>query len=449
MSDARHKELNDYLTPFICSCGKEHKTALRHIAIGKGTVEQVPDWINEKGYSKVFLLADETTHQVAGEMVQNLLEKANIPYQYYIIPQKEVVPEESVLGGILMHFHPNCDVVIGVGSGTINDISRFISFQTGKPYGIVATAPSMDGYASTVAPLITSNLKTTYEAQVPSAIFGDTLILQTAPENMIAAGFGDILGKYTCLCDWKLSAIVNDEYYCPVVNGMMEEALKRTIDCKDKIKEKDPEAMQDLMEALVLAGIAMSYAGNSRPASGCEHHLSHFWEMNFLFTGKKAILHGTKVGLGTILALTLYKKALKESFDFEVILKEAVLPMDAAWEKEIERAFDKAAPEIIALEKKVHKNAPEKRNVRVKAYESHRDEIQALIEKLPSPQEIAALLKEVGGVTRPQEIGLERQVVVDSILYAKEVRDRYTFLQYLWDTNKLAAYAEEVAKEYY
>ena len=448
MSQNQRKQLNEYLTPFQCSCGKEHKTALNHIAIGQGVVKHVPAWLKEKGYQKIYIIADETTDKIAGEKVRALLEEASIPFVYSLIPHKEVVPEEEVLGGLLMRFHPTCDFVLGVGSGTINDISRFISFQTGKAYGIVATAPSMDGYASTVAPLITNNLKTTYEAQVPSAIFGDTLIMQTAPENMIAAGFGDILGKYTCLCDWKLSAIVNGEYYCPVVNGMMEEALQRTIDCKDKMKEKDPDAMQDLMEALVLAGIAMSYAGNSRPASGCEHHLSHFWEMNFLFTGKKAVLHGTKVGIGTILALRLYEKLAKEKLDFKAILNTPAIPMDAAWEKEIHRAFDKAASEIITLEHKAHKNAPEKRNERLRAYEAHRDEIQALIEKLPAPQEISALLKEVGGITKPQEIGLEKQVVEDSILYAKEVRDRYTLLQYLWDTNLLTPCAKAVAEEY-
>lgn len=68
------------------------------------------------------------------------------------------------------------------------------------------------------------------------------------------------------------------------------------------------------MEALVLTGASMSYAGNSRPASGAEHHISHFWEMVFLFKGKEAVLHGTKVGISTVAVAKLHELLLKTNY---------------------------------------------------------------------------------------------------------------------------------------
>ena len=445
--DLEKIQLSEFLKPYACGCGRPHHTDLSRIEVSAGAIEALPRLVRELGHQKVFLLADQTTDRVAGRKVKAVLEAGDVPVKYYVIPQAEVVPDETAVGGVLMAFDRSCDLVVGVGSGTVNDTSRFLSWQAGIEYFIAATAPSMDGFASTVAPLITNNLKTTYECHVPQAIIADLNILKDAPMHMIAAGFGDILGKYTCLCDWKLSHIINGEYYCETVAQIMGLALRRTIDSKAGLMNRDIEAVRQLTEALILAGIAMSYVGNSRPASGCEHHMSHYWEMFFLFEGRKAVLHGTKVGIGTVAALTLYDHLKKESLDFEKIMGEPVPAMDGVWEGKIMKAFRQAGPEVILLEKRVHKNAPEARLKRVRACREHWAEIQAAMKALPAPGEVEALLKEVGGATRPQDVGLEPEAVHTSILYAKEVRDRYTMLQLLWDLNLIEDYADKVTKE--
>ena len=136
---------------------------------------------------------------------------------------------------------------------------------------------------------------------------------------MILAGVGDILGKYTSLCDWQLGRIINGEYYCEAIVGFVRGLIKKCIKSTAGIKNREDEAIQNIIEGLVLSGIAMGYAGNSRPASGSEHHIAHFWEMMFLLKGKEATLHGERVGVAEIAVLKLYEMLLDKKLDFEKI----------------------------------------------------------------------------------------------------------------------------------
>ncbi len=172
----------------------------------------------------------------------------------------------------MVGYEGNADLIVGVGSGTINDLCKFISFKLGLDYIIYATAPSMDGFVSIGSALMLNHVKTTVDCHGPIAVIGDPEILAAAPMRLISAGLCDTLGKYTCLLDWKLSHLICGEYYCAEVVGMVEEALRAVSNQIDRIPDRDPAAIKAVMEALVLTGIAMSYVGNSRPASGCEHH---------------------------------------------------------------------------------------------------------------------------------------------------------------------------------
>lgn len=443
--DITTMSLSDFLQPFPCSCGQIHKTDLEDVDVAEGAIDRLPQLLRKYGCRHPLLLCDETTYDIAGQMVETLLSQQGFAPSTFTIPQAEPVPDEETLGQVLMAYTPGHDMVVAVGSGTMNDMGRFFSHRLGLPYIIVATAPSMDGYASTVAPLITNNLKTTYPAHSPRAIVADLSILSKAPAHMVAAGFGDILGKYTCLCDWRLSALVNGEYYCQQVAEIMALALRRTVEGADALEGGDVRATANLMEALVLAGIAMSYVGNSRPASGCEHHLSHLWEMRYLFEGRKAVLHGTKVGIATLITLRLYKMLLDASLDFAVIEASDVPISPEAWEKEIRRVYGKAAEEVLTLEKRSQKNSPSARAERLKKTKQVIESIRREAAALPTPEEATRLLSMAKGPTAPLAIGLDKETVMDSICYAKELRDRYTLLQLLWDMGLLYPYAQTVA----
>ena len=448
MKTISQRTLYDLLEhPFNCSCGRTHFADINDVRICSGALFDTAEIVKRFGWKRVFIIADKNTYAAAGKRLVSQLTEAGILCSEIVFENPDLVPDEQAVGSIMMRFVPDSEGIIGVGAGTINDLSRFISFRLNVPYLIVATAPSMDGYASTVAPLITNNLKTTYEATMPRAIIADLDVLTSSPQDMIAAGFADILGKYSCLVDWKLSALINGEYYCETVVEMMRVALNRTMALQKQLAIGDKSSLRELMEALVLAGIAMSYVGNSRPASGSEHHLSHFWEMRFLFEGRKPVLHGTKVGVACRLILKLYDYLQAEPLTKDSI-ESLCLDFDyTAWEAEITRAYGQGAREVLQLEEKTGKNSPDQRRQRLLVTAERWDEIQSAIQNMPSGEDVAALLTSVHGPAYPHEIGLSPDALWDGIVYGKELRARYTILQLLWDLGLLHRYACQLVQE--
>ena len=438
-------DLNRYLHRTIrCGCGREHTCSVRCIDIAEGALARLPGHIQALGCHHVFLVADRNTWAAAGKQAANALDAAGIPCVSYVIDADEPVPDEACIGALMMAFPMECDLVLAVGSGTINDLCKFVASRTGRESMILATAPSMDGFVSPGAALMLNHMKVTLDCRSPVAVVGDPDILCQAPVRLIAAGLGDTLGKYTCLLDWKLAHWITGEYYCPEVVRMVRTALETVESQSTAVQTREPAAVQAVMEALVLTGIAMSFTGNSRPASGCEHHLSHFWEMRTLMAGRMPALHGIQVGLGTILALRMYHELAEEKPDFELAM--AVQPDPAAWERHMRACFLDAADAVIALEKKAGKNDPEARNRRLQAIRLHWNEIcQAIQDELPPTEDMQALLLSLGGAVTPQQMGLECSLVQEGVEVARELRDRYTLLQLLWDLNLSEVYARRTA----
>lgn len=437
--------IGDYLQrKFSCSCGKEHYTDLKEVVISQDALKSIPNLIKKYNHQKPFFLYDINTFKAAGRQIRDIMDKSNITYSDYILKSAEVIPDERSFGETIVNFDQSCDLIIGVGSGTVNDICRFLSYKMNLQFYIVATAPSMDGFASSVAALTINNLKKTYEAHVPTAIIADIDIIKNAPMNMIAAGVGDILGKYTCLCDWKLSHIINGEYYCEEIVEMVRKSIEVVVENVHMVYLRDSKAITSIMEALILSGIAMSFIGNSRPASGSEHHLSHFWEMKFLFQHKKAVLHGAKVGIGTIAVLKMYEMLTSKSIDFNKAREKAKAFSVKEWEENIRRTFDITAEEVIQLEEKVQKNNSEKVSRRIDFIENNWDIIVQNISKtLPSADKVLHILNKLKAPTAPSEVGVDDQTFYDSIIVAKELRNRYGLLQLLFDLG----IAEEMAKK--
>ena len=453
-----------------CSCGRVHSTDLKAIDIGRGALQRLPGMLRELGFHKAYLAADVNTWEAAGKKAAAILSSEEFAFESFVLPDPELVPDEAAVGALLLHMPQDADMVLAVGSGTMNDLCKYVSRLKGLPYVILATAPSMDGFVSAGAALIVDHVKVTYDTQGPAAVIADTEILAQAPMEMITAGLGDMLGKYTCLLDWKLAHLITGEYYCEHVEGMVRTALRTMLAQSSRIRERDPEVIGAITEALVLTGIAMQFVGNSRPASGCEHHMSHFWEMQFLMHGKKAVLHGTKVGVAAIACLQMYGMLAEvleaadsdSDKDFgnyscggsdtlpDLFAEAAARPFDrAAWEEEIRAVFGEAADRIISLEEKAGKNDPAARNIRLDAIRNRRKEIlRAIRHDLPAVSEVEELLLSLDAPVHPEQIGVSLQEVRGAVLCAKEVRDRYTLLRLLWDLGLSEEFADRLTAYY-
>ena len=342
---------------------------------------------------RVLIVCDETTrvfaHPVA-DMVGANAAKCGL----LVLPSPEPVADEATVQRVA-EGGGGYDYLLAVGAGTLNDLCKYAGFLTHKPSGIFATAPSMDGFSSSVTPLIEKGFKITRPAQTASDVLMDFEILSKAPRIMIGAGVGDILAKYCCLTDWRISSFLTGEAVTEEAFSLMRNAVGACDNSIPALRAGEPEGVEKLMDALLISGYAMVIAGNSRPASGAEHHMSHFLEMDFLRRGRRIPLHGVKVGLGTMVSLYLYK-TLRSRPAFEGC----------------ERVYAEA-------------------------------------EKLPSPDYAEGVLASLNCPTRFSELDIPKDTMRDMLFEAYKIRDRFTVLTLYCTRGWMKDAADEIMEKYY
>lgn len=439
-------KLHDYLgKPFACACGKTHATTLEGVTVGAGAIRELPTYIQRYQFQNVYIVCDEITYQIAGERVLHILQEAGVRAKAHVFPGKPFIPDEKALGDLMIDADRDCDLVIAVGTGSVNDMCRFFSYQLSIPYAIVATAAPMDGFASSGAALIVSSMKVTIPAQTPLFILGDTDILCGAPPRMVSAGLGDLLGKFTCLNDWRISKIVNGEYYCGTIVDLVTGCIEGVLSNADKVAEREPAVIGDIMEGLVLTGVAMSFVGDSRPAAGCEHHICHFWETLELQDGKIPVLHGTKVAVGTVMVLQMTELLRRSRPDFALAREKAKQYDAAAWEQTIRAVYGTAADSIIELERKSQKNEISGRLGRIDTIEQNWDAIvKTMDDNMPAASRLSEILRSLDAPCLPAQIGVDSERLYNALVYAKETRARYTMLSLIADLGLSETLAQQV-----
>ncbi|UVI31812.1 sn-glycerol-1-phosphate dehydrogenase [Paenibacillus spongiae] len=364
------------------------------VRIDSGAIREVAPYLTAKGYRHVSVVSDSITYEIAGGSIAASITDAGIDVRSTMIKpnsQGDVIADEVSIVQLLLDIRQRgSEVVIAAGSGTLHDIARFAAYTTGIPFVSVPTAPSVDGFNSKGAPIIVRGEKITIPSIGPDAIFADLDILTVAPSGLVAAGFGDMLGKYTSLFDWTFGHLAGGEPYSPFVAKLTRNALQRCVDNVDEIAARSNAGIQILMSALLESGFAMLLFGQSHSASGAEHHLSHYWEMEYLKLGRRQLLHGAKVGAACAEISKLYHRLAAEQLPFVT--------------------------------------GPEKSRI---ADEIHR---------LPDEHAIRSLLRKVGGPDMPETLGIDDELLARSLREAHRIRpNRYTLLRVYNESMQSAA----------
>lgn len=435
------------LDSFPCTCGKTHSAGIQTVLIEKGAIAQLPQLLAQCGGKKPFLLSGPATFAAAGDRVCSTLEEAGIPYCKYIFPTSPVPPTEHSVGSAVMHFDFSCDVIIGIGSGVINDIGKILANTTGRTYIIVGTAPSMDGYASASSSMERDGLKVSLDSTCPWAVVGDLDVLCQAPMHMLQAGLGDMLAKYVSLCEWRIAHILVDEYYCPVVAALVETALDRCVRAGNGLIRREPEAVKAVMEGMVIAGMAMKYAGLSRPASGMEHYFSHIWDMRSLAFGTGADLHGIQCGVATLLSLKIYEFIRTLQPDRETAQQSVARFSQEDWNRQLLEFIGPGAQAMILGEVKEGKYDLQKHALRLERIFEVWPQIQAEVNKLPSYEQIHAFLTELGAPVSAGDFGVSDDQIRTSFTMTKDIRDKYIASRLLWDLGQLEDAAQVLPQD--
>lgn len=391
MNEILNMNINDMPgVKFQCGCGREHFFDIKALSIRKGALEDLPQMASPFKEDKILVVCDNNTYKVAGERAIKLLKNNgfNVKSLMFDCGDNILIPDEKTLGRILQEQDLDAGLMVAVGSGVINDSVKFVTSRTNLPYIIVATAPSMDGYVSDGAPIISAGYKYSPQAHLAYGVIGDTDILKTAPQDLIQAGFGDVVGKITAIADWDLSVKANNDYRCDTCVELVNKALDKCFLKSQGLVSRESEALEALFEALTITGVAMALVNISRPASGAEHMLSHYWEMDFIARGLNPNHHGIQVGVATVIIARFFEEL------------EDILP-------------------------------------------------EGTKELCPHHSEIEKLLKTANAPTDPKEIGIDRELFYQSLINGYTVRPRYSVLQFAKENNRLEEIAQKITNEIY
>ena len=419
---------------YACSCGHIHDAAIDHYVIEKGAVTRVAEFVNQYHATRAFLVADPNTDAAAGAQVTQNLQDNNIPFSKYVLSTSTPKPDEASVGAVIMHFDHRCDIIIGIGSGVINDLCKILAHATNRPYIIVATAPSMDGYASKTSSMDMDGLKVSLPSKCANVIIGDIDILKKAPQRMLLSGLGDMLAKYVSICEWRISHLINGEYYCQEVASVIRRAVQKCVNNAAGLLHREDAAIAAVFEGLILGGVAMNYAGLSRPASGVEHYFSHVWDMRGLEFGTPVDFHGIQCAIGTLYATKIYEQLKALVPNREKALLYAKNFDKAGYFRQLKSFLGKGADAMIAMEEKDGKYNPIKHQMRLEIILSHWNEIlQIMDEELLSADELENLLDLIGAPKTAEEIGIDSAILPMTFLATKDIRDKYVLSRLCWD----------------
>lgn len=380
---------------------------------------------------RLALVADANTYAALGERVLQALQAAgDFDVRTILLSGDQPTPDEETCMEVFVANGNDERVFLAIGSGVITDVVRFVSHRSRTPFIALPTAPSVDAYTSTGSSLVLKRLKQTIPGQPPIAVFADLNTLCAAPRPMIAAGFGDVVAKYTSVADWKLSHILWDGPYSEPIARRMELARDRCMQQADLIGAADPEGIRSLIVALVEAGLCMLAFGGSQPAGQSEHYISHYLEMKLVREGRPPVLHGAKTGMATVIIARYYQQIAAMSRD-EAAQRLAASPLpDRAREIERIRFAYGDLTEHLIVEQAPFLDMTEARWQALKARTLDRwADVQTVAAEVPSPQALTELLQSAGGTANYRALGLGDEEMAVAEMYGHYVRNRFTVMK--------------------
>jgi glycerol-1-phosphate dehydrogenase [NAD(P)+] len=424
-----------------CSCGAIHRVPIDTVVIDEHAAEQLVTYAKRRRWRHPLVVMDANTEQVAGSHVLDELSRADMHVGAFCFPERDgLLADETNVSRIEDALKgTRTDSLFAVGSGVITDLTRYVANRTGHDFVSVPTAASMDGYASGVAAMEFSGMKATYPAVTPVAIFADPRTVAAAPLDMTRAGIGDLLGKASARCDWLAAHELYGEELCPEVVRRMTESFVGAATHVADILEGSPEAVSALLGGLVESGIAMAMVGSSRPASGSEHHVSHFWDLLAANHLRPHASHGLQVGYATHFAMGL------KMYAFGGAVRELVKPLPLASEGVEERSWFAGHEDEVAtvMEEKrrflaEHASAwPEGTS----DWESVQGRLRESMDVFPL---VAEALSAAGIPPKPGFLGFDTVTLRASFRWANRIRSRYTVLDFLEGQGRLDEAIESI-----
>jgi glycerol-1-phosphate dehydrogenase [NAD(P)+] len=308
----------------------------------------------------------------------------------------------------------------------------------------------MNGYTSGIAAVLTDGVKTTQPCTPTRVVVCDVEVLAQAPARMIHSGIGDLASKPVSNADWIVANRLTGSTHSTEAAKVIDASWKLLEGVAPGLATRDLDAVERLSASLILSGFAMTVAGNSAPASGGEHLISHYLDMVAVAEGSEHDLHGVQVGVATITAAFFYQKLLALNPDqIEVDRLTAALSPWNDHEVLIRERFGALAPAVLDHARAGYPD-PETLRRRLWSLKKQWPQITAdLRATLRTPDAIEAELASAGGPVRYQALGITTERAYRAIAHSRDIRSRYTILDLVWELGYLDDWAEEAVERYY
>lgn len=426
-------------------------TDTKAVIAGANAIDRVAEVFRATfGDRPAVVVADDRTMQVAGNAVVAALQAGGIKVlDPYVFPGQPELYAKYENCELLRDVLRDIDAVpVAVASGTLNDIVKRAAGELERPYLVVGTAASMDGYTAFGSSIAVDGYKQTLNCPAPAACLADWTVMAAAPRVMTASGYGDLLGKVPAGADWILADAVGVEAIDDYVWGLVQGPLRASLGKPDALAAGDVTATGELAEGLVMSGLAMQAHESSRPASGAEHQFSHLWEMegHGVDIKPRRLSHGFKVAVGSVSVAALYERFLERDLtQLDVDAAVAAYPDAAAMETRSRAAHQPHLVDEVVVQTMAKHLTPEQLRERLELVKSVWPELKPKLQaQLMPAAELQRMLRAAGAPAHPYDIDLTWAEFKATYQRAQMIRKRYTVLDLLLELNLLDELVEEL-----
>lgn len=378
------------------------------VYVGYETIPHLIAFCTKRGLRSIALVADPNTYPALGRAAEEALIGADLDVRTVIVRGDDIGADEHSAYQVLLGLDKAPRTFVAVGSGTITDIARFVSHRSNSDFISLPTAASVDGYTSIGAPMIVDGAKITVNCQGPLAVFADLATLRAAPRALTAAGFGDLIAKLTSVSDWEIGHLLWDEPYDAEIARRARQAVWDCVAKLDKLVAADYDGIEALFCGLIESGFCMLDFGETRPASGYEHHVSHFWEMKLLREGRHSVFHGAKVGVAVLASADVYESL--RALSAEEVRQRLNRPRPDPREEEaaIRAAYGPMAEQVIENQQPFLQMTDDQLRALRNRIVTRWDDVRQVIDRVPHQAVLRGWLEQLGGATTPEALGLTK-----------------------------------------
>ena len=428
----------------------ERTTDTKDLLLGAGVVSRTGEMFAKLFPSqRAIIVADLNTWEVAGKAVFASLEAAGIEQEEpHIFTDEEFYAEWQHIESLKARLE-KCDAVaIAVGSGVLNDLTKYTSHLLGRKYMCVGTAASMDGYTAFGASITKDGNKQTFNCPAPYGFVMDPEIAAVAPKELAASGYADLIAKIPAAADWMLAEVTGNEKVDTFAWDLVQNGLRESLSAPAAVHAGDIAMTEALAEGLLMSGFAMQAIQSSRPASGTEHQFSHCWDMEDLCFEGKHVSHGFKVGIGTLASTASIEFLLEK--DIENLDVEKCVENWKSWEDqeaEIREVFDGKPGHLARGLEETKNKYTDKEGLRkqLEALKSAWPTLKEKIRKQIIPfEEVRENLRLVGAPYEPEHIGVSRERFRKTFSYIPYMRSRFANIDIIYRCGYMAELTERL-----